>query len=109
MNIQTEIQNNMLIFTLNGEVDMYQTAEIRNQLDELLSTNSGIEHILFDCTAVKYMDSSGVGLFVTVRNRMKKQGIRFSLCGLRDQVKKLFELSAISSLFTVFPKRSDVV
>ena len=65
--------------------------------------NEGVKNLIFDLSAVHYVDSSGLSSILTA-NRLWKDYGTFILTGLEHPaVKKLIEISRLESILTIIP------
>ena len=66
---------------------------------------SGIKIVLIDCQSVIFMDSSGLGALVLTFKTLQESGIKMVICSINEQVRILFELTGIDSIFTIVPNK----
>lgn len=65
--------------------------------------NEGVQNLIFDLSAVKYVDSSGLSAILTA-NRLWKDFGSFILTGVaHPSVQKLIEISRLESILTIIP------
>ncbi|HNE11540.1 MAG TPA: STAS domain-containing protein [Leptospiraceae bacterium] len=62
--------NSIQIIDIIGEVDLYNTKEIKDMIDEKIK--QGKYQIILNLLKVPFMDSSGIGTLVTGMYRLKK-------------------------------------
>jgi anti-sigma B factor antagonist len=75
----------------------------RHQLKELIQTalDQGARRILVDFSETGYIDSSGLGALVSISKRVREVGGDLRLSGLNDDLRSLFELTKLDTLFTI--------
>ena len=56
---------------------------------------------VIDVSAVNYMGSSVLGLFVNLRQHLKTTKGQLALCGLSPRLREIFEASSLVRLFTI--------
>lgn len=63
--------------------------------------DDGVDFMILDLTEVAFMDSSGLGALV---GHMKYMGVerKFEICGLTPTVNKVFKLTRMDSVFTIY-------
>lgn len=86
-----------------GIFDGTQTSEFRCNINE--SIEAGAKVILVDLQDVTFMDSSGLGTLVVALKAVRAKGGKMFLCSVNDQVKMLFELTSMGSVFKIFADR----
>ena len=75
----------------------------RHQLKELIQAalDQGARRILVDFSETGYIDSSGLGALVSISKRVREVGGELRLSGLNDDLRSLFELTKLDTLFTI--------
>jgi anti-anti-sigma factor len=69
----------------------------------------GIANLIFDMSAVKFVDSSGLSAILTAHRLFKANGC-FVISGpLQPMVTKLIEISRLDSILTIVPTQSEAV
>ncbi|MEK6796806.1 MAG: STAS domain-containing protein [Spirochaetota bacterium] len=108
MELQTEIRNEIHIVILAGRVDVLLAPDLKASLDELITRSKTFKHLCIDLSAVNFLDSTAMGVFINLHKTLRKSKKKFSLCAPQPQVSKLFDLSGLSRFFTIFNSRDDV-
>jgi anti-sigma B factor antagonist len=97
--IQTHPNGPIAVAALNGRIDAANSRQIRRQFDRCLEMTS---RFVFDCHAVDFIDSSGLGAVVAcLRKAMEKDG-DIRLAHVSPRVKLVFELTQAEKLFAFF-------
>ena len=75
----------------------------RHELKELIQAalDSGERRLLVDFSRTGYIDSSGLGALVSISKRIRETGGELRLAGLNDDLRSLFELTKLDTLFTI--------
>lgn len=100
INIQVDQTENLATVILSGEVDLYSSREARKIILELASRKVPI--IIVDLSGVPYMDSSGLASMVEGLQKVESYKGKFILSGLQPMVNKVFELSRLNTVFTIY-------
>ncbi|MGI8935382.1 STAS domain-containing protein [Leptolyngbya sp. BC1307] len=87
----------------SGILDSTQAEEVRAQVDSALST--GAKTLLMDLKDITFIDSSGLGVLVSVLKKVRSQGCEMVVCAINPQVKMLFELTSMDRVFEIFENR----
>jgi anti-sigma B factor antagonist len=66
------------------------------------ATTSGARLILLNFEGLEYMNSSGIGLLVTLLIRANRQGQKIAAFGLSDHYKDIFELTRLDEAIHIF-------
>ncbi|MCE5286262.1 MAG: STAS domain-containing protein [Pelosinus sp.] len=84
--------------TLHGRIEQQQATELKDKLLGL--TGSGCLNFTVDFENVEYIDSSGLGMLVAVRNQVLSNGGFVHVVNLSGKMKRLFELTCLIEIFT---------
>lgn len=97
MQITKDFKNGINIISVQGEVDLSNSPKLRDTFKKLDSVN-----ILVDLSEVAYMDSSGVATLVEAMQKANKNSGKFKLCGLKGEVKNIFEIARLDEVFSIY-------
>jgi len=89
-----------VVLALIGEVDVSNTAQVREAALKLLS--DGVTKLVIDLTATEYMDSAGLGMLVGLQKRMKESGGRMAIAGAGPRVERLFAITGLNQIFALY-------
>jgi len=89
-----------------GILDGTKASDFRDNINR--SIENGVQIILVDFTNVTFMDSSGLGTLVLSLKTVRSAGIKMFLCSINEQVRMLFELTSMDSVFDIFDNREAV-
>ena len=75
----------------------------RQELKDLVGAalNKGERRILIDFSQTGYIDSSGLGALVSISKRVREAGGELRLSGLNEDLRSLFELTKLDTLFAI--------
>lgn len=88
-----------LRFTLSGEIDSATSDDFYTQV--ACAYDHDKRDVVFDCTALTFIDSTTLGTFVKIFKKLKADGYTMILEGLRPNVKKLFDICALSGVMEI--------
>ncbi len=85
---------------LNGVVNIHTAIGLRQHLKPML--NGKYSHIHIDLSGVKFIDSAGLATLVEgLQWSHAAEGRRFVLSGLSDNVRDIFELAKLDTVFDI--------
>jgi anti-sigma B factor antagonist len=75
----------------------------RQELKDLVfaALDKGDRRILIDFSQTGYIDSSGLGALVSISKRVREAGGELRLSGLNEDLRSLFELTKLDTLFAI--------
>ena len=69
----------------------------------------GVQAIIHDFSDLEYMNSSGIGLLVTLLIRANRQRQRLMACGLSEHYKQIFDLTRLNEAIAIFDDETAAV
>jgi anti-sigma B factor antagonist len=99
MKQEFNVVDGKVVVTLTGSIYVEGAAAMREKLLEYV--NKGYNNFLINLSAVDYIDSSGLGVFVAVQKRALQQGGGVVITGLSGVVQELFELTRLTKVFEI--------
>ena len=95
---------------LNLEEDNLNTMlapELKSQF--VIMRNEGVQNLILDLSAVKFVDSSGLSAILTANRLWSGEGT-FVLTGVEHSaVKKLIEISRVNTVLTILPTLAESI
>lgn len=90
-------KDDMIIVSLQGDLDHHVTEQIRTEIDGMVSRQR-IFTIAFDFRNVSFMDSSGIGLIMGRYKRIKPAGGEIYVSNLNCRIQRIFGLSGLNGI-----------
>lgn len=87
------------IITPIGEIDASSSIEL--DLTIAKSVGEGFTRILVDCTALEYISSAGLGVFMSYIDEFKDKNLRMVLFGMNEKVANTFEILGLGELLSI--------
>ena len=107
MNVTEETHGSATLFIVDGQVDMHTSPELRGHLRTALGNQTS--PLAVDLTSVSFIDSSGLATLIEALQAVGKYGGKLRLCGLSPEVRKLFDLAQLSTIFDLRDTREEAV
>ena len=98
--MEYELNGVNLIVHLPGELDHHSVRTLPQDI-ELLFGEYEIRRIIFDFSAVTFMDSSGIGVIIGRCKNLGYSGGDVSACHLNERVDKIFTVSGLKKIIQV--------
>ena len=86
---------------VEGQLIVGNRQELKQQVLDRLE--GGDRKFVIDFANTGYIDSSGLGALVTIAKRVREAGGQIRLAGLNDDLRSLFELTKLDTLFAIYP------
>lgn len=88
-----------------GILDSTNGNRLRHDVNDAIQT--GAATVLINCQDIVFMDSSGLSALIMVLKTVREAGRKLSLCSINDQIRLLFDLTGMESVFEVFPNQDE--
>jgi anti-sigma B factor antagonist len=108
MNYTSNIKDQILFLHLEGDL-IGETNGL--ELMELVNDkiNSNILHAAIDLSNVRYMNSSGIGVLITLLTKFRNKSGEVVLINPSEQIKKLLIITKLNSIFNIVDNESQAV
>jgi anti-sigma B factor antagonist len=84
---------------LNGRLDTPAAVKAQQEIGPLLENAD--KEIVFDCTNLEYISSSGLRLFLTIRKEASVKGGKVIIENINDEIRKVFMMTGFFNLFEI--------
>jgi anti-sigma B factor antagonist len=99
--------NGTSVLDIRGEVTAAAESALMDAYTQ--ASSSGARSIILNFEGLEYMNSSGIGLLVTLLIRANRQKQRLLATGLSDHYRQIFELTRLDEAFSIFTSESDAL
>lgn len=108
MDLATETKNDVLVVAPKEKrLDAKVAAEFKEKLLDMIKNHSATQ-FLIDLDNVDFVDSSGLGVMVSLLKAIGKNG-ELKIVNPKSQVKSMFELTRLNLVFNVFDDKEKAI
>jgi anti-sigma B factor antagonist len=97
MNIDIQKNNDPINVSVAGDIEMMTIKDFKSRLLDLGQNED--KDIEMDLSNVNYIDSSGIGVLISLLKLQKNKGKSLKISKISDKVLKVLEISSLSDLF----------
>ena len=107
--MELKIRKNEAIYIIDvvGEMDLYNSYKLKELLMKMIEKK--IEKFIINLEDVEYIDSSGIGALIYITSTIKKMNLGLAITNVHGSVKKVIELTKLSSFFPILPNMEEAV
>ena len=106
--IKTEqLSGDAYVISLTGEVDLYTAPEFKQQLLEVIG--QGGKEVVVEFSGTTFIDSTTLGVLVGGVKRLRTNDGQLSLVCSDRNITKIFEITGLDKVFTIYPTREEAV
>ena len=100
MEINTRKINDIIIIDVDGEIDLYNSNQLRSTVKNIISL--GLTKLIINLDQVSYIDSSGVGALIASHTELYKKNGMLCILNAKDAVEKVFEFTRLNKFFKLY-------
>jgi len=99
MDISAKDEDSQINVIVNGDIEMMTIKSFKDKLFDIgQNTDKDIE---IDLSSVDYIDSSGVGVLISLLKLQKKKGKKLIINKVSSKVLNVLKLSSLSDVFNI--------
>lgn len=95
------------ILDIQGEINASAEPVLMDAYNQACA--QGARNILLNFSGLEYMNSSGIGLLVTLLIRVRRQNQRLTAFGLNDHYTQIFELTRLNEAISIFENETEAM
>jgi len=99
MGFRVSQNGEVTLVEVEGQLIVGNRQELKQQVLEQLET--GDRKFVIDFANTGYIDSSGLGVLVSLSKKIREQGGELRLSSLNEDLRTLFELTKLDTLFRI--------
>lgn len=103
----TPADRDVTVVTVEGQLIVANRQDLKQLVQDELER--GARRFVFDFSRTAYIDSSGLGALVAISKRVREAAGDLRLAGLNDDLRSLFELTKLDTLFTIADTPADAL
>ncbi|MCK5650448.1 MAG: STAS domain-containing protein [Gemmatimonadetes bacterium] len=107
MGFQVEKSDGITVVDVEGQLIVGNRQELKQKVLEELE--SGERKFVIDFANTGYIDSSGLGVLVSLSKKIREQGGELRLAALNEDLRTLFELTKLDTLFKIADTRAQAL
>ncbi|MCR5061828.1 MAG: STAS domain-containing protein [Treponema sp.] len=88
-----------IVCVLEGYIDTYNSSFFQKQLTKVIG--AGYFNILFNCSSLSYVSSTGLGSFTILLKMVKAKGGDIVLAEVQEKVSEVFQILGFSQFFNL--------
>lgn len=97
----------VLVVSVDGQLVVGNRQDFKESV--LTALEGGERKFLVDFSDTGYIDSSGLGVLVSLSKKIRDEGGDLRLAGLNEDLRTLFELTKLDTLFAISGSPADAL
>ena len=100
MNLTDEKVDGNVILSIAGNIVLEDTTKLKDYVEQFIE-DASVTGVIINCENVKFIDSSGLGLIVSIYKTLKKLDKKFALAALSERTMEIFTLTKLDNILTI--------
>jgi len=96
-----------IIITVCGQIDMFSAPEFREVLTDII--NKGSKYLIVNMTEITFIDSSGLGVLLSILRTVRPMGGTIALCGCDPTIMRTMTATRIDTIIPVRKTLDEVM
>jgi anti-anti-sigma factor len=107
MAFQVQKSDDVTVVDVDGQLIVGNRQELKQRV--LQELEQGERKFVIDFAQTGYIDSSGLGVLVSLSKKIREQGGELRLSSLNEDLRTLFELTKLDTLFKIADTRDEAL
>lgn len=108
MDITTDLEGNVLIARIKGELDISTVPLFKEKITNKTESRE-VKILLLNLNKVSFIDSSGLGAILGRYRYLKKKGGKVLLAGLKPQIKKILTMAGMLKIMNEYKSEESAL
>jgi anti-sigma B factor antagonist len=87
------------VVSISGEIDIFSAPDFKEQVGSIIESGAAV--VVFDCECLEYIDSTGLGVFVSFLKKANQNECVLRLKNLKASVLKLFVITGLDRILNI--------
>jgi anti-sigma B factor antagonist len=101
------MSDSVAVVDIVGEVTGFAESTLTEAFNR--ACGASVRTIVLNFNGLEYMNSSGIGLLVTLLIRAQRQKLRLLACGLNEHYRQIFELTRLNEAIGIYSSEADAL
>jgi anti-sigma B factor antagonist len=108
MKYNSKVSDNILVIQLQGDLIGEENGlELVDHINDKINQN--VKLCAIDLSEVRYMNSSGIGVLITLLTKFRNKGGEVVLINPSEQIKKLLIITKLNAIFNIVTSEQEAL
>ena len=103
------IENNKAVLKFDGEVIFDNSNQLKEESKRRLEKKERIDKLIIDLSQVPYLDSSGVGVVLSLFKFMRSRNGSLSIAEPNEKIKRVFDVTKMTEIIPVYSSLEEAI
>lgn len=96
MELAARAEGDVKVVSVSGYLDSGSVEKFREGFLEVTAEDS---RVVLDCTALAYLDSSGLAMLINIFKNLTSRGVKLVICGFSEGIMRVIEFTKLDKVF----------
>lgn len=109
LSISTSVlTDNIALIILGGDVDIYRVQPFKQTILEIIA--AGVNSVTIDCSQVKEIDPTGLGVLIGAMKRFRERGGDMNIVSSDNpKINYIFKITGLDKIFTIYATQEEAL
>ena len=107
LSVTTTRHDDVSVVTVDGEVDVYTAAQLRQTLDEEIA--AGHDRLVVDLDGVSFLGSTGLGVLVGRLKLVRNSSGWLRIVCSSERILRVFRITGLDKVFGIHPNLDEAL
>jgi anti-anti-sigma factor len=103
------IEKNKAVLKFDGEVIFDNSNQLKEEAKERLKRKEEVNNLIIDLSQVPYLDSSGVGVLLSLFKFMRMRDGNLAIAGSNEKIRRVFEVTKMTEIIPVYNSLEEAI
>ena len=108
MRIKHQMNDNTCMITIDGNIALEAVGEVKNYIKPFLQ-NEKVASLLINFEKVDFIDSSGIGLIVSIYKTLQQRQAKLLLTHLSKKNTEIFHMTRLDKILSIYQTDDDAL
>lgn len=100
--LQIHVEGNKAVLKFDGELIFDNSNQLKEEAKNSLAEKKEIETLIIDLSRVSYLDSSGVGVILSLFKFMRSRNGEMAVAEPNEKIKRVFSVTKMTEIINVY-------
>ena len=107
--LKIELENGIALLKFDGEVIFDNSNQLKEEAKKRLSRKEETKKLIIDLSQVPYLDSSGVGVLLSLFKFMKTRGGSLAIANPNEKIRRVFDVTKMTEIIPAYETTEEAV
>lgn len=98
LTIEKRMEDNKVVVLPVGDIDIVTSPDFKEVVLDMFDKS---RNVLIDGEKLEYMDSTGLGVLISLLKKTRSNDSKLSLTNLKPNIYKLFDITGLNNVFEI--------